>query len=59
MPKIMLNESLQCGIKGVTKSKPKVKKKYQELVSDANRKINEERSYYASAYKNASNCLAR
>ncbi len=59
MAKIALSEAAQFGIQGVTKSKPKRGKKYQELVREADKKIDEDRFRYAHAYKKASTYLAR
>lgn len=59
MARIILGEAVQFGIKGATKRKPKVGKKYQELVREADKKIDEDRFRYAHAYKKASTYLAR
>lgn len=59
MASIILSEASQFGIKGTTKRKPKVGKKYQELVREADKKIDEDRFRYAHAYKKASTYLAR
>ena len=59
MARIILSEAVQFGIKGATKRKPKVGKKYQELVHAADKKIDEDRFRYAHAYKKASTYLAR
>lgn len=59
MAKIVLSKAAQFGIKGTTKRKPQAGKKYQELVREADKKIDEERFRYAHAYKKASTYLAR
>lgn len=59
MAKILVSEAAQFGIKGTTKRKPKVGKKYQELVREADKKIEIDRFRYAHAYKKASTYLAR
>lgn len=59
MARIILSEAAQFGIKGATKRKSKVGKKYQELVREADKKIDEDRFRYAHAYKKASTYLAR
>lgn len=59
MTKIVLSDAIQFGIKGSNKRKYKVGKKYQELVCETNKKIDESRFYYAKSYKKALSCLAR
>lgn len=59
MARIILSDAVQFGIKGTTKSKPRAGKKYQELVRESDKKIDEDRFRYAHAYKKASTCLAR
>lgn len=59
MAGIVLSEAVQFGIEGTTKRKPKAGKKYQELVREADKKIDEDRFSYAHAYKKASTYLAR
>lgn len=59
MAKIILSEAVQFGITGTTKRKPKAGKNYQELVREADKKIDEDRFRYAHAYKKASTYLAR
>ena len=59
MARIVLSEAAQFGIQGTTKRKPKTGKKYQELVRESDKKIDEDRLRYARAYKKASTYLAR
>ena len=59
MARIALSEAVQFGIKGTTKKKHKTGRKYQELVREADKKIDEDRFRYAHAYKKASTYLAR
>lgn len=59
MARIVLSEADQFGIKGTTKKKAQTGKKYQELVCEADKKIDEDRFRYAHAYKKASTYLAR
>ena len=59
MARIILSDAVQFGIKGTTKSKPRAGKKYQELVRESDKKIDEDRFRYAHAYKKASTYLAR
>lgn len=54
-----MSDAVQFGIKGTTKSKPRAGKKYQELVRESDKKIDEDRFRYAHAYKKASTYLAR
>lgn len=59
MAKIILNDAAQFGIMSATKKKLKSGKKYQLLVEEADKKIDEDRYRYARAYKKASTYLAR
>lgn len=59
MARIALSEAAQSGIQGAIKTKPEVNKKYQDLVREADKKIDEDRFRYAYAYKKASTYLAR
>ena len=59
MANIVVSEAAQFGIKGTTKRKFKGNKKYQALVDEADKQIEEDRFRYAHAYKKASSYLAR
>ena len=59
MAKIVLSDASQFSITGALKVKVKHNKEYLDLVKSANKRIDEDRRYYALAYKRASSCLAR
>lgn len=59
MEEIILTEAALSGIQGAVKKKPEMSKEYQELVQEADKKIEKNRFGYAHAYKTAATHLAR
>lgn len=59
MAKLILSQASQKGIQGAKKGKLKTGKKYEELVKEADKRIEENRYRYANAYKKAEKYLAR
>lgn len=59
MAKLIISETSQNGVQGVTKRKPGMGESYKKLIKEADKRIDEDRSRYAKAYKRASAYLAR
>ena len=58
MAKIILSQAVQTGIQNVTEKKMSESDIYRKLVEEADRKIEESRHRYATAYKKAATYLA-
>lgn len=54
----MISDAAQTGIQGTTKRKLEYNKEYQEIMRQADERIEEGRSRYADAYRKASTYLA-
>lgn len=59
MAKLVLRESCYSGLKNVKKCTIKNKPEHENLVKEANRRIEENRIRYAAAYKNAGSYLGQ
>ncbi|NSG41002.1 hypothetical protein G4960_14745 [Blautia obeum] len=59
MAKLVLRESCYSGLKNVKKCTAKNKPEHENLVKEANKRIEENRIRYAAAYKNAGSYLGQ
>lgn len=59
MAKLVLRESCYNGLKNVKKTTVKNKPEHENLVKEANRRIEANRIRYAAAYKNAGSYLGQ
>ena len=58
MAGIKVTEIAKNGVANAVKSRPEIDESYKKLIKEANKKIEEDRYYYARSYKKASTYLA-